>query len=696
MKRRRFIKTASAGGMLGIIPPAAFSYLSSGTIKGKNKDIKKVHLLFKTHLDIGFTDLAAKVLDKYINRYMPAAMELAKSTRLAEAGGRFIWTTGSWLIYEFLEQADSQKRKDMEAAIEAGDVVWHGLPFTTHTELLTASVLKMDMNISKILDRRFGKRTIAGKMTDVPGHTRSLVPVMHEQGLVFLHIGVNPASPVPDVPPMFKWKAPGGSEIMVMYQGNYGGIMVLPGGETAVSIVFTGDNRGPQNREEVMKVYSNLHKQFPEAKIVASDLNQVAADLERSKDKLPVVREEIGDTWIHGAGSDPWKIARFRELMRFRQELLDKDSFIELSREDMAFSVPLSMVAEHTWGLDVKSHLKSWDIYNREQLAAARKTEAFRKMEKSWQEKRAYLQTAVNSLTEKLKMKAEMRLDALKPAGNDFSGMEKADLSEEFDFTHFKIQLDSKTGAIVSLAEKETGINRADAGHPLGLFAYQTFDQPDYDRFLDQYLRTRVQWALDDFGKPGLENTNAVSKTWFPEVSNAYKTSDKTSDVLWIAMKTEDGKGGTPFGCPGTIHVKMEFLKSKPEIDIVLSWFDKPATRLPEAIWFSFIPALASGEYWMMDKSNRPVNPLNVVGNGARKLHGVQSGVWLQGGERFLIETLDAPLVAPGGRNLLNFDNKLPEPQGGMHFCLYNNVWGTNFTMWFDDDMKYRFKLKFL
>jgi hypothetical protein len=96
-----------------------------------------------------------------------------------------------------------------------------------------------------------------------------------------------------------------------------------------------------------------------------------------------------------------------------------------------------------------------------------------------------------------------------------------------------------------------------------------------------------------------------------------------------------------------------------------------------------------------MDKSGQNVDPRRVVRNGARKLHGVQSGVWLEGGDKFKIETMDAPVVAPGERNLLNFDNKLPDPEGGMHFCLYNNVWGTNFTMWFDDDMKYRFKLKF-
>lgn len=39
--------------------------------------IKKVHVVFKTHLDIGFTDLGQNVLNKYVNHYIPLAINLA-------------------------------------------------------------------------------------------------------------------------------------------------------------------------------------------------------------------------------------------------------------------------------------------------------------------------------------------------------------------------------------------------------------------------------------------------------------------------------------------------------------------------------------------------------------------------------------------------------------------------------------------
>ena len=62
----------------------------------------------------------------------------------------------------------------MEDGIAAGDIVWHGLPFTTHTELMDPGIVPVrPLGSPRSLDRRFGRKTIAAKMTDVPGpHAR--------------------------------------------------------------------------------------------------------------------------------------------------------------------------------------------------------------------------------------------------------------------------------------------------------------------------------------------------------------------------------------------------------------------------------------------------------------------------------------------------------------------------------------------
>ena len=155
---------------------------------------QRIHIIFKTHLDVGFTDMAASIRKQYFDRFIPNALALARRSRETDSPNRFIWTTGSWLIFEYLENADAKARKEMENGILAGDIAWHGLPFTTHSELMDADLFRTGLSLSRRLDERFGRRTIAAKFTDVPGHTRGILPLLAEFGIQFLQIGVNPGS----------------------------------------------------------------------------------------------------------------------------------------------------------------------------------------------------------------------------------------------------------------------------------------------------------------------------------------------------------------------------------------------------------------------------------------------------------------------------------------------------------------------
>jgi len=269
-----------------------------------------IHLIFKTHLDVGFTDYAAVVIKQYFEHYIPNAIRLAQTLRERESADRFIWTTGSWLIYEYLEQADTRQRQEMENAIQQGDLAWHALPFTVHSELMDVDLFRLGLALSQRLDARFGRHTITAKFTDVPGHTRGIVPLLAEAGVKFLQVGVNGGSTVPGVPPLFRWQDPTGSELMVMYEGSYGKTFILPGGEQALAFGHSMDNLGPQNEAEVSEIYRLLREEHPMANVFASTLNAFAEHLQPLKDSLPVITQEIGDSWIHGVGSDPVKVSQ--------------------------------------------------------------------------------------------------------------------------------------------------------------------------------------------------------------------------------------------------------------------------------------------------------------------------------------------------------------------------------------------------
>ncbi|MCF7976220.1 MAG: DUF5054 domain-containing protein [Phycisphaerae bacterium] len=662
----------------------------------QEKPITKVHVVFKTHLDIGFTKLAADVIRGYMEDFIPRAMTLAETMRETHPDTPFRWTTGSWLIDKFLGQADAPNRKRMEQAIEAGDMNWHALPFTLHSEALDGSLFDLCTTLSARLDRQFNRKTLAAKMTDVPGHTRSIVPRLEGAGIEFLHIGVNPASTPPAVPPVFLWQAPDGSSVTVMYQKDYGGVMRIPYASEAVAILLTGDNHGPQRAEDVIRVYDQLKTQFPGAAIVASDLNDVAHAILKGRSRLPVVTSELGDTWIHGVGSDPRKMSQCRELSRLRRTWLQSGDLKQGSTEDLAFGIPLAMIAEHTWGLDIKTFLKTWDVYTPQALSAARATEPFKRAESSWQEKRAYVQTAIDSLPGNLKDQAHAAMDRLEPVWPETGRFTRiTNPNTVIDTAHFSTALDPATGALRKLQNLNTGRAWASPDHLLALFAYQTFSQADYDRFMDQYLTHRYDWALKDFGKPGMETFKPLSRTTLPRLKSAWRREDETAQIILVELEVLDGAGHAVPGCPERLTTEYAFSNTEPVLNITCQWFDKQATRLPEALWLSFSPQVETQGIWVLDKMGQDVDPRDVIKDGARKLHALEHGIRYSDAHHSLtINTWDAPLVAPGERSLLNFDNALPAAEDGMHVCLGNNVWGTNFVMWFDHDMKFRFTLR--
>lgn len=661
---------------------------------------KKIHLIFKTHLDVGFTNYGAAVVARYFNEYFPAAMALARELRESSRPERYVWTTGSWLIYQYLEQADLPSRRRMEEAILAGDIRWHALPFTTHTELMDVDLFRRGLSLSQKLDRRFGFTTTAAKMTDVPGHTRGVVPLLVEAGIQFLHIGVNPGSTVPNVPPLFRWRDLTGAEIVVMIESGYGSASAIPGVEDVLAFDHTSDNLGPQNVDEVLAVYQNYEKAHPGAQVMASSLTDFAACLQPVKDSLPVVTEEIGDTWIHGLGSDPIKVSQFRELLRLRKQWLVSNPSLREDERFIRFEEGLLLIPEHTWGMDEKTFLADYEHYDKESFVKVRSKENFRCFESSWSEKREYIQQAVNHLGDlPQRHEALNQLAVMHPQKPDFSTWEQVEmLASRFRTPFFEIGFEEKTGAINYLFQNDRQKLWFDQGHCMGLFSYQTFSAADYERFFQQYIREEERqngWSREDFTKPGLEKTNAESLLFSPQVESAFYRDEPDADKFLFRLSTLK-KAFADYGFPREVFLQYSFLKNSPTMRMCLQWFHKEANRMPEAFWLGFSPLGVTNSSWRFKKLGQWISPLDVVTKGNRHLHAVDDEVQFgDGAEVLQIFPLDSPLAAPGKPSLLNFTQEQPDLSAGVHFNLYNNVWGTNFPMWFEENCRFRFEVKF-
>ena len=634
------------------------------------KNVKKLFVIFKTHLDIGFTDFSSSIYKMYMEKYIPNALQTARKLRELNSDAKFVWTTGSWLIYKYVKTLSKEQYAEFSKQVELGDIRWHGLPFTTHTELMDGELFESGLSISKELDRRFGVKTVACKMTDVPGHTRAIVPYLAKYGMEFLHIGVNPASAVPDVPPLFTWKAPTGESITVMYNGDYGTCSMLGDTGSAVYFAHAHDNFSPPTAEEICELFVKLKREYPNAQIIASDLNAVAYELRCEVEKLPVITDEIGDSWIHGVGTDPEKVSQFRSLLRFRESINDNELRSEFNRR-------LLLIPEHTWGLDEKTHLGDHNNFSKEQFYAVKTTPPYRKMEDSWEEQRSYLTDAISILPRDIQISAVNDIKSYKRNSvlKSMENTSEVSLNSVIDFDKLSLSFDND-GAINFL--KKDGDVYADCSHKFASWSYTQLGPDDYKRFFKQYIRSTAEWALEDFDKIGMQNSVKCRIDYTPKLEKLLLGRSFVTAIIKFPKDANE-----KYGAPQWVETTV--VPTNDGFDLDVAWFNKPANRCAEMLNLGFgsfdsdLKIRKLGEWIIPD----------VVPNGSHNLHSSDYGISYK---NFDIKSFDAPLVSIGKPAVLDFQN-IDFDRSKVFFNLYNNAWGTNFPMWYSEDARFRFSV---
>ena len=694
MQRREFIKSALGSALLWKAD-TLLARQSPAASPAPDPKVKRVLVMFKCHFDAGFIDTQTAVVHRYFKEYFPQAIDLA--SQLRQSGDhRYVWTTGSWLLYEYLEQATPAERLRMEKAISMGDIAWHALPFTWQTELMDESMISGSIGLSRALDRRFGKNTTGAKMTDVPGHTRGLIAPLAAHEVKFLDIGVNDASTPAEVPPLFLWKDPSGSALVVMYHHGYGGVVTVPDSDLAIAIVVADDNSGPHTPKEIDETYATLNGRFPKAQIIPTNLTEIANAVNPYRGSLPVLTSEIGDTWIHGVSSDPLKLARFREVARLRQGWLDQGNFAVGDATDVALLRHLLLEVEHTWGTDTKTWL-DFDHYIPADLVPMLETKNYKVVQFSWEEKRQDLFAGIATLPASLREQAQTAVRSLEAVSPQPMHSNPHPAGSKIETPHFVVGIDAKSGAIHQLRNKKSGRDWASSNNPLALFCYQTLSQQDYSNFFDNYVVSNEDWAKKDFGKPNIERFGAKSQEWLPSLADLQVEEDRRGHRMLARLEVNDMEaersGRASF--PQKMILEILLPNAEPVIHLNFSWFQKPATRLPEALWLTFHPIASDPTGWSLEKSGESVSPLDVVRSGNRHMHAVSKGFgYRDEGGAFLVETVDAPVVTLGIKSPLCFSNNQPDLSAGVHCNLFNNAWGTNYIMWSGEDMRFRFLVR--
>ena len=115
-----------------------------------------------------------------------------------------------------------------------------------------------------------------------------------------------------------------------------------------------------------------------------------------------------------------------------------------------------------------------------------------------------------------------------------------------------------------------------------GVTATRPFRAGDYERFIRQYILPSMQtsgWAIEDFGKPGLEKANPISQVWIPEVNACLPQRTTISfPVFSFSLNLTRMRGKIRRSCQET-WISYTISEDNPEIFVDLQWFNKSPCR---------------------------------------------------------------------------------------------------------------------
>jgi hypothetical protein len=270
-----------------------------------------------------------------------------------------------------------------------------------------------------------------------------------------------------------------------------------------------------------------------------------------------------------------------------------------------------------------------------------------------------------------------------------------------------EVQFSNVTGAIVSLVdmrEPSRPVIYADShSHQLAEILYQSFTSADYDTFFSEYFYDfGPAFARQDFGKPGWNGTLKVAVTADPR-SLWYKEDTATCTLLLQSAFHNQSVVVSDFGGASELWSQLTIPKNtSPDspltLDLTIYVTNKTATRIPESLSLYFNPLVANASDMSISKLEEYIPVLDVMKNGSKHLHGSDRGIMYTNGLSFFAR--DSSLVCVGPPTPFPTPMEQPDVSKGFAFNLFNNIWGTNYIMWYpyqgkDASSKFNFQMIF-
>ena len=708
---------------------------------GQPVKVTDVWVVFKTHLDIGYTDTIEKVLQSYRVDMMDKALDVIEQDRQLPPEKRFVWTLAGWPLAHVLgPRQEPARRARIEQAVREGAIAVHALPFTLHTETNDLEDLVRGLGFSSRIARNSNRPLpIGAKMTDVPSHSWVWPTLLSHAGVKFLQLGCNDLSAYVHVPDLFWWEGPDGSKIMCNYTRAYGSGIIPPASwpsRNFLAMVMTSDNVGPPSPADVEKVRRRAEKDLPGVRVHFGTLDDFANAVIAEKPQLKVIRADMPDTWIHGWMSMPVEAKLAHNLRPLEPALEALDTQLRAMGLNTGDLAPVlaeayeqsNLFSEHTFGPD-RPDKHSWNsgmpryLYGKE-WEAAHERGAYRKYEQAFDDKRAFAHKADEVVRRELAARLDLLAGAVKSDGNNVlvyntlpwkrSGIVEIPgkpgeyiLANDIPANGYKVLpctpgqsansdksiletklftavFDLKRGGIASLVDRKTGRELVDKASPyaIGQFLHERFDKQIMDAFHKAYGRGQYAWQKGNLPK------NAV---YAADTPPAWSIVTKHTDAADIVTLTATDAMGLAKG----ISLVFTFPCNQASIDVEWRVKEKTPDPIPEGGWLCF-PFAVTEPNFLLGRLGGPIDPVKDIAPGAnRHYFSINTGVSVTDdrGIGMGICPIDSPCVSLGEPGLWKYSLDYLPKQATVFVNLYNNEWNTNFPEWIGGSWSSRVRL---
>ena len=191
----------------------------------------EISIVQHSHLDIGYTDPQAVVLDAQL-AYLDQAVALIGATTDWPDEAKFRWVVEVTLpLRRWLAVRPKAMRDAFLAAVRSGQIEINALSMNMHTEAYSIDELARQLAFADDLRADHGVEIVSATQSDVPGATVGLVSLLSDAGVRYLCVAHNYAGrSVPhlvggqELERPFWWRAPDGERVLVWFTDSPHGV----------------------------------------------------------------------------------------------------------------------------------------------------------------------------------------------------------------------------------------------------------------------------------------------------------------------------------------------------------------------------------------------------------------------------------------------------------------------------------------